>query len=80
MHGEGIVLEVEFQEVSNERYTQMFADAIRDRFSKELSEDQLSLLAQAIEESRLSGQAPVDLAENLAKNWNVIFECPQRGE
>jgi len=73
MHGEGVVLEVEFQEVGNEQYTQMFAEALRDRFQRKLSQDQIALLGQAIEESRLAGQAPINLAENLDENWKIIF-------
>lgn len=73
MHGEGIALEVEFVEVDNKRYSQMFAEALKDRFQRELSQEQLTLLAQAIEDSRLTGQAPVALAENLNDNWILIF-------
>jgi hypothetical protein len=74
MHGEGVVLEVEFQEVGIEEYTQFFLEALKSRFGKELSEERLSILAQAIEESRIAGQAPVDLAENLSDNWSLIFD------
>lgn len=73
MHGEGVVLEIDFVEADNKQYTQMFVETLRDRFRRELPSEQLALLAQAIEESRLSGQAPVDLAENVDDNWKAIF-------
>lgn len=72
MHG-NVALEVEFSEVSSKKYAEMFVEALESRFNKKLSKDQLALLSQAIEDSRLSGQAPVDLAENLSENWEVIF-------
>lgn len=73
MHGKGVVLEVVFQEVDNTEYTKMFIEVLKDHFGRKLSADQLTLLAQAIEESRLGGQAPVNLAETLDENWEVIF-------
>jgi len=74
MHGQGVILEVEFQEISSKQYIQMFVEALRDRFDKELSSDQLNALNEVIEQSRLNGQAPVDLAKNLDDNWEAIFE------
>jgi hypothetical protein len=68
-----MILEVTFEEMNKEQYAQLFAQVLKDHFRRELSEDQLSLLDQAIEESRLAGQAPVDLAENLNDNWEIIF-------
>jgi hypothetical protein len=73
MHGKGVILEVEFKEVETEQYKQMFVDILKNRFGKELSANLLDALAQAIEESRLAGQAPADLAANLVENWKTIF-------
>lgn len=72
MHG-NVILEVEYQEVGNDQYSQMFIDALRDRFNKYLPEDQLCLLAPVIEQAREAALNPVDLAQNLVDNWSAIL-------
>ncbi len=72
MHG-NVILEVEYQEVGNDQYSQMFIGALKDRFGKELSEDQLVILSPVIEQAREAALNPVDLAQNLVDNWEAIL-------
>ena len=71
MHGQ-VSLTIEFQEVTTNQYQQMFLDALQ-RFDRELTEDQLSVLNPVIEQARENAMEPVDLAENLDENWDEIF-------
>lgn len=69
----GAVLEVEFKEVGNEEYTEIFVEVLKNRFNKELSKGQMEILAETIETARLEGLSPMDLAINLGENFEAIF-------
>jgi len=67
------MLEIIWEEMSIDKYTEEFRQSMLVRCHIELTDAQIELLSQSIEQARLNGYAPVDLAIELAEIYEEFF-------